>query len=258
MKLEQANIQERLESLARQPWAGRVFGAGGHRFVLNPPLDVNTIADFEKSHGVEFPEDYRYFISQIGNGGAGPAYGLFQFGKAEDEQTWESVPLGELNQPFPYSSTWNLDESFWEQNQLEIPDGISREEEQRIWKTRDDVLYENYWKPAITCGAIPIADLGCGLSQWLVVCGDQQGYVWNDHRADERGLIPLVDESGRQMTFTDWYLHWLERSERGEGLLPNPKVRWQSSSQNSTWKDFLVLFALIVIGVLFGLAKAFF
>ena len=63
-------------------------------------------------------------------------------------------------------------------------------------------------------GAIPICHLGCGLWQWLVVNGDQKCSVWNDFRADHRGISPLRDESGRQMAFSDWYMTWLHDSIR--------------------------------------------
>jgi hypothetical protein len=76
------------------------------------------------------------------------------------------------------------------------------------------VEQEHYWNPAIMNGAIPICHIGCALRQWLVVNGDQKGFVWNDYRADCGGVLPVVDESGRQVTFSGWYMSWLEEAHR--------------------------------------------
>lgn len=73
---------------------------------------------------------------------------------------------------------------------------------------------EQYWKPEIMNGAIPICHLGCALRQWLVVNGEQKGFVWNDSRVDNGGISPVRNTSGSQTTFSDWYMSWLEESLR--------------------------------------------
>jgi hypothetical protein len=64
-------------------------------------------------------------VTEIGNGGAGPYYGLFPFGQHDDSlglRSWEDGNLlGDVSQPFPHVEAWNLPKSFWEQ----VPD-ISR------------------------------------------------------------------------------------------------------------------------------------
>ena len=52
------------------------FGADEHRFEMNPCLTEQEVKAFEVEHGVLLPEDYRYFITAVGNGGAGPYYGI--------------------------------------------------------------------------------------------------------------------------------------------------------------------------------------
>ena len=61
-------------------------------------------------------------------------------------------------------------------------------------------------------GAIPICHLGCAYRQWLVINGEQRGYVWCDERVDDKGVYPLRDEGGMQTTFADWYMTWLHKS----------------------------------------------
>ncbi|WP_190064503.1 hypothetical protein [Streptomyces griseocarneus] len=63
-----------------------------------------------------------------------------------------------------------------------------------------------------------IAHLGCALREWLVVSGPERGRVWSDGRADGVDLAPLLDDKlgdkGEPVTFTRWYLAWLEQAEQ--------------------------------------------
>jgi hypothetical protein len=103
---------------------------------------------------------------------------------------------------------WNLPAPFW-QTQPDLLADIDSEEEDRLMAVCDTELEEHYWKPAIMNGAIPICHLGCAFRQWLVINGDQAGFVWNDFRADNRGISPVRDEGGHDMTFRHWYMAWL-------------------------------------------------
>ena len=215
MTLDKATVLRRLAELQRKDRQRRVFGSAAHEYKLNPPLSASVIEEFECRHRIKLPEDYRCFITEIGNGGAGPCYGLFPFGQHDDSlglRSWENGDLlGDVSQPFPHVEAWNLPESFWEQ-EPEIPPGLPSEVEDRLWEEWDKVEQERYWNPALMNGAIPICHLGCALRQWLVVNGEQKGFVWNDDRADCRGILPVLDGSGRQITFSDWYLRWLQEA----------------------------------------------
>jgi len=91
--------------------------------------------------------------------------------------TWESGGLiGNLSKPFPYVTAWNLPESFWNVEPDPAPD-TPLEEEDRLWEAWDKVLTEHYLNPAIMNGAIPICHQGCALRKWLVIKGDQRGFV---------------------------------------------------------------------------------
>src|SRR5437016_12068011 len=57
-----------------------ILGAEGHRFALNEPLAEETVRTFERQHHVQLPAEYRHFIRDIGNGGAGPVDGVFPLG----------------------------------------------------------------------------------------------------------------------------------------------------------------------------------
>lgn len=260
VQLDRKAIVNRLEHLRRKDTKRRVFGAAVHNYELQPPLSPSVIEEFEKEHGVTLPEDYRHFITQIGNGGAGPFYGLFPFGQLDDRRTlrsWdEGCLIGEVSQPFPHAAAWNLPDSFWEQ-QPDPPADIPIEEEHEMCEAWDKLLEEHYWKPTLMNGAIPICHKGCALWQWLVLHGELRGYVWDDMRADYGGIAPVRDAHGNQVTFTDWYLSWLDEAERGGNQQAIATVPYRSLVPRSH-RELLTLFLLVVAGVLLGLLVALF
>jgi hypothetical protein len=218
--LNRLTVLERLADLDRRDRRRRVFGASFHQYKLNPPLPVAMIEAFEKRYGVTLPGDYRLFLTEIGNGGAGPSYGLLTFGKDDDDREWEAGDLiGDPSKPFPHTTAWNLPASFWDGERDPSPD-MPPEEEDRLWEAWDRELEVHYWNPAIMNGAIPICHLGCALRQWLVINGDQKGFVWNDDRADHGGIAPALGKSGKPVTFSDWYMDWLDDSLRKVGRSP--------------------------------------
>ena len=91
--LNRSTVLRRLSDLDRQDRRRRVFGADSQEYRLKPPLPVSVIQAFEDRHGVSLPEDYRLFLTEIGNGGVGPYSGLLPFGKDDDDRDWEGGGL---------------------------------------------------------------------------------------------------------------------------------------------------------------------
>lgn len=55
----------------------QVFGAQKHQYRLNPVVSPAQIKAFEQKYHVQLPEEYVFFLTHVGNGGAGPYYGLY-------------------------------------------------------------------------------------------------------------------------------------------------------------------------------------
>jgi hypothetical protein len=212
MRFNKTAIIEALERLARRDPKCKLFGSASHEYRLNSPLPVKRIEAFERKHRVTLPKDYKYFITAVGNGGAGPYYGLFRFGEHDDLHDfckWKDGGLvGDLSKKFSHTKAWNLPRSFFRAEELEPRPDASPEEEEQLYEEWNKRLEEHYWNPAIMNGAIPICHLGCAYRHWLVINGKQRGFVWGD-RADEKGIYPLRTSSRRPVTFADWYLSWL-------------------------------------------------
>ena len=98
-----------------------------HKYVLNPPLPDSGVLLFEAEHGILLPTEYREFLFSVGNGGAGPGYGVEMLGCAYGVD-WSETPglIGDLAISFPHTDRWNadaidgslpVDEQFRQQNE---------------------------------------------------------------------------------------------------------------------------------------------
>lgn len=203
MALDTSAIRERLRVLGNRDWPSvwdaRAANDNGdflgwsHRYRLYDPATEAEIATFETAHGISLPSEYRRFLKELGNGGAGPGYGIFPLGEGEEEPLADEV-LQNLAQPFPHDASWN-DTSLIED------DGFG-----------GFVPSEAYYARSVMAGAMEIATEGCALFYLLVVSGPRAGEIWFDRRADGKGLAPLTDEQGTALTFDAWYMRWLDNS----------------------------------------------
>jgi hypothetical protein len=124
----------------------RVFGSEKHGYRLGPVLSEAELASFESAHSVRLPEDYRYFLAKVGNGGAGPFYGLeplHTFGR-------------DLFRPFPFT---------------QATDQLTEDELERL---PDRDVYP---------GVLEFCHQGCAIYSYLVVNGPTYGAIW-DGRED--------------------------------------------------------------------------
>ena len=187
-----SRVESKLGDLRKRDRGLSVFGSASHKYRLNRPLVDSEIEEFESSHEVKLPSDYRWFVRSIGNGGAGPFYGL---GRLEsgifadmDDPTKDYV----LNpaERFPYSEPWNL---------------VAPGEE------FDESLEDEYFRTYHASGLLRLCNFGCGVFINLVVNGDQYGNMWTDDRVNGNGIHPSVELGNTsRLSFIDWYEYWLD------------------------------------------------
>ena len=91
------------------------FGWESHRYRLNPPLKEGLLTDFEQTHGVTLPTEFRRFVIEVGDGGAGPAYGLQSYknwgqwrSRTGNQHRGLEMPDSARNGRLPAASTSNL------------------------------------------------------------------------------------------------------------------------------------------------------
>ena len=140
-----------------------IFGAEAHWFHLNPPLTEAEIHDFETRHRITLPQEYAGFLTHVGNGGAGPHYGLFKLGEMDGAsrrgQRWRENDefVGVLCEPFPHTTAWNDLTGEPKLNEDRVGTDPAYEEE---YDERLAAWEEGYWSTANVNGAIPICHLG--------------------------------------------------------------------------------------------------
>ena len=61
----------------------KVFGADKHGYKFNGVTALSIVRDFEKRHRITFPQGYVDFLTQVGDGGAGPDLGLYSLDEVE-------------------------------------------------------------------------------------------------------------------------------------------------------------------------------
>lgn len=158
-----------------------VFGADGHRYELAPPAGEDAVQAFEEKHGIRLPEEYRNFLILIGDGGAGPYYGIFGLKELEQEikDDWYYHPKEKpVIYPKMSDEDWDL-----------AADPEDKREEEELHPF---------------AGILPIGDQGCTYMTGLVLEGPYCGrVVYFD--LDRLGKPFFVREQG----FLAWYERWL-------------------------------------------------
>lgn len=190
MKLadELRRLQDDVRALASLDPGCKQFGAIGHRYQFKPPYPEAELVAFERTHQVALPDDYRAFITTVGNGGAGPSYGVMPFrgGDSEDYTAYDRI-----GEPFAYADAFNPTEL------LDSPD------------TDTDDADHAYYRAFAFQGSLYICDHGCASRTLLVVSGPCRGEVWADEVANDAGIYPEHGPAGRH-GFLGWYRAWLD------------------------------------------------
>jgi hypothetical protein len=153
-----------LRILQQAPRATEVFGARAHGFRVHTPLPEKTVIEFDAEHGIRLPSEYLEFLVRVGNGGAGPAYGLFKLGEMDDgsdHREWKEGDgfVGVLSEPFPLRTAWNdcMGEPAYDESREGDP------EWEDDYHRRMDEWEDTYWNSNHVNGAIPVCHLGCAL-----------------------------------------------------------------------------------------------
>ena len=196
MKAEE--IREKLDWLSKTDPAFWPSLAEEHRFRLGRPLSKAELNAACRSHEIKLPEDYVDFLLNLGNGGAGPGYGLEPFrgvsSKARKPTAKSKRHRKGPSRPFPL-------------------DGPVDDEDDEIWGTN-----------RLDNGVWTLAGYGCGICANLVLNGPFRGQVWvldpnescyepfaeRTYLHDEQCDVVRGKDDDVVFTFSEWYEHWLD------------------------------------------------
>ncbi|MCG2616756.1 SMI1/KNR4 family protein [Terrimonas sp. NA20] len=203
---EQVNrIKGKLKQLKQLDNINSLFGAQKHRYKINPPISSNTIQQFEATHQVKLPDDYITFLTEIGNGGAGPYYGLepLQNSIYADLDYPTQDFLLNPGKPFVHTEPWNLT----------FEPSVDEDEYEEEYENEQAAFEEKYFNIEHMNGVVAICNFGCAISLNLVVNGAEYGNIWTDDRASDQGIYPSYELGNKEkITFLNWYELWLDNS----------------------------------------------
>ncbi len=160
------------------------FGAYSHQYRLSPPASEETIQEFEAREGIRLPEEYRDFLLFVGNGGAGPYYGLYgvETGKKELHDSHGSRLYRVPEEPVIYP---RMSDEDWDR----VADLEGRRKGEEVY-------------PYV--GVLPIGSQGCTFMTGIMLAGPYRGQVVY-YDEDFCGPPFFVREKG----FLVWYERWL-------------------------------------------------
>lgn len=192
--LHYEKIAEILERAHRIDRKCELFGASGHQYKLNPPLEAAVVRSIEEAYQFTFPKDYFQFITQVANGGAGPDYGIMQFEDSLGRRAYEHYQEAykrSLKTPF-------------------APRPMSPEEARCCSFTWDSYeenphkffIYEKEDSICDTDGFFVLGTHGCQWDFGLAVSGEHKGQVFTK---DNEGAFLLKAHS-----FSQFYQEWLD------------------------------------------------
>jgi hypothetical protein len=210
-----SRIKSKLKQLQHLDSGLNLFGADTHKYLLNPVLTINEVKKFEADNKVELPIDYVEYLTTIGNGGAGPFYGVHTLEQSRINFLDHTEKLDhkyfDLSKPFPHNESWNVEaelEELYEKIEEASESGNTVLEEE---------LFESKWEligaDEHDFGRLYTTDFGCGVQISLIVNGTEKGNMWTDDRTNDAGLYPTTELGNTErITFLDWYELWLDQS----------------------------------------------
>lgn len=185
-------LQDVQEQARRGVLRARVPCGTDHAYRLNPTLDEAAVVSFEKRHGIRLPEDYRAFLTHLGDGGAGPYCGILPL-----EQWHECVGDFAARVPRPLKG-------FLASLSPLRPGQVLQSE----W-TAELKPYE--WHPYQ--GAITIGHQGSTFYTLLIVAGEARGRVVYVDTGEQPPYFV------RNEDFLSWYERWLDETLAGKNLV---------------------------------------
>lgn len=218
-------IQSKIEQLRQLDKNLTLFGSNRHKYNLNPKLSEDTLLNFEKTHNITLPEDYKEFLTKIGNGGVGPAYGLeiFENGLFDDLDYKRPNSLLNPSKPFPHTKPWNE----------EFVSTVNEEDNEEEYERQYFEFNKNLMN-----GVLAISNFGCGISLNLVVNGEEYGNIWTDDRGNDGGIYPSNELGNKgRIKFLNWYELWLNNSlNEIKDKFENKQTEVKNTNQKPWWK----------------------
>ncbi|CAH1056887.1 SMI1/KNR4 family protein [Paenibacillus pseudetheri] len=181
-------IKNKLEKALRKDTAFLVFGASSHKYRVDEKLTAKELADWQAKNQVTLPEPYTQFLTKVGNGGAGPYYGIYSIEKATSYTDRNALTTKCVLHPRMTKEEWN-----------HLTEPLINSED------ISDLEYDAA-RDRVMGGMLCIGTQGCEYDMYLVLEGQHSGKIvyTSDFYPDHPFSFIYEDN------FLDWYERWLD------------------------------------------------
>lgn len=220
-------IEQKLERIRLLDSNLKLFGAQEHKYQLSKPLSEQHLAAVEEKMGMSLPAGYRAFLRYLGNGGAGPYYGvhpleysLATVSAVEEDESYIDPDIGVA----PLSLAKTLENASWATalaSSFPLDDDVDFAEELEVgelpWKEHSarlqddkkyiaawDAIEQKYTDPRWLQGTLRVAEYGCGDCFFVVVGGKHTDKVWVDSIDGVTGIY------NTRVPFLKFFENWLD------------------------------------------------
>lgn len=232
-----------------------LFGSHSHAHLFQPPLPEEDAAAWEELMEVRLPEDYRLYLTRLGNGGAGPAYGIAPFrcplqdclrepAVFSDDQAERFNDLARRWYVYFNEDEEKLYEAYCEQTPEERRMGFNDWDNSRYRFIENTVVHFLF-----KSGQLFIANQGCSQDICLLLSGSHRGFCHGNSReydysypfwyqpADHRSAITWPRYREALTTFEDYFMDYVDRVEKVCDELTGEKRR-QFLREQAQVRDF--------------------
>ena len=232
--LDIPNIQAVLRKASHWDLYGSAIGGSYvHGHLFRPVIDQEELGLWEEEVGLALPEDYRCYLTCLGNGGAGPSYGIYPFWlrllDGYRKKTAYSMDQAQrfhdlAKRRYELEDTFALYQDYCSRTPPEGRMDYNAYEEM-LWDTEGDQLYEALYEDGILC----IANRGCSADIGLLLNGSHRGCVggisregWFDWLAPK---FSLAEEMEHWTPFAGYFMEYVQRMQEFCDSLPADKKR---------------------------------
>ena len=177
-----------------------MFGVSAHQYKLNPPVSRTFVHDVEEKYHFLLPEDYVQFITEVGDGGAGPDYGICPF---KNILAKGSSPGAEK---FREAYRYSLSKAF-EVRSMKAAEVEEYAFAREAYEKNPDKYFVNNeivddYTLCNTKGYYVLGTHGCQWDFGLITAGERCGQIFDTD--NEGGYVFVAD------SFSEFYQNWLD------------------------------------------------
>ena len=206
-------IKDKWIQLEKKDKLREIFGANLHQYTLKTIAPLEAIESGERYYGFKVPEEYKSYLTNISNGGAGPCSGLFPLQHS-------LLPLGEsylANNPNHYTKLFPFS--------LDDVNRFNQELKEN----------KNFFLPLSkqAGGYLFLTEYGCGGFYIMIINGSCCGQVWylnlNSTSADNQSTYLAYPQLKKEkpLTFLDWIEEHLSYYLTEGNFIPDAEEEFQ-------------------------------